>query len=50
VVIVAGHAALADRPDHEDEVVAQVGLAADEHDLADAELGELVDQRRPRRW
>jgi hypothetical protein len=39
----AAHAGLADRPDEEDEVVAQVGLAADQHDLAGAHGLEVLD-------
>ena len=38
----AGHAGLADGADDEDEVVAQVGLAADQDDLAAAEVLELL--------
>ena len=38
------HAALADAADDEQEVIAQVRLAADQHDLADARCREVIDQ------
>ena len=38
------HPALADAPDHQQHVVAQVRLAADEGHLAHAEVGQLVHQ------